>query len=160
MRGLGRRNEYPVVILLARGAILCNSNFYCNVFVLKQEEQEVKRGLKRKFYDATPMLGLQEDDRLSSCALPRSKSGTGMQLHQCSCGHFHIRSNGTSYHLSVLCPVSFHPGEIYCTTYASVWCSLSMLRLAYSPKSDALYWMIWIGLSSFITGLLPQDMLS
>ena len=32
--------------------------------------------------------------------------------------------------------------------------------LAYSPKSDALYRMIWIGLSSFITGLLPQDMLS
>ena len=31
--------------------------------------------------------------------------------------------------------------------------------LAYSPKSDALYRMIWIGLSSFITGLLPQDML-
>ena len=77
MRGLGRRNEYPVVILLARGAILCNSNFYCNVFVLKQEEQEVKRGLKRKFYDATPILGLQEDDQRSSRAWQQVRLSRG-----------------------------------------------------------------------------------
>ena len=101
MRGLGRRNEYPVVILLARGAILCNSNFYCNVFVLKQEEQEVKRGLKRKFYDATPILGLQEDAANTTC--------DHWPLAPYQPCHF----------------VSFLPGE-YIVQPTPVWCSLSM----------------------------------
>ena len=48
--------------------------------------------------------------------MPRSKSGTGVHLHQYSCGQFYIRSRGSSLHSPVFCSVSFLPGEIYCTT--------------------------------------------
>ena len=46
-----------------------------------------------------------------------------------SFGQYHIRSSGSSHNLPVSCLILFHPGWIYSsTTYAYVWCSLSLLR--------------------------------
>ena len=120
MRGLSRRKENLVVILLARGAMLFNSNFYCNVFVLKQEEQEVERGLKRNLTTQPPCLGLQEDDRWSSCAkqeVRHQRRSTVTRQAPCV-----IIGFGPHANLSL---VLFLPGELYSTTYAYVWCSLS-----------------------------------
>ena len=127
MRGLSRSKERLVVILLARGAILSNSNFYCDVFVLRQEEKEVEKGLKRKFYDATPMLGLQEeDDQLSSCAAQQVRHRRAPPPVLVWTVPYPVQRD--LFTLPSLLPVSFLPGEIYGTAYAYVWCSLSPFR--------------------------------
>ena len=67
------------------------------------------------------MLGLQEeDDRLSSCAAQQVRRARVDSSISCP--------KGTSVHSPVSCSVSFLPGEIYGTTYAYVWCSLSPFR--------------------------------
>ena len=48
--------------------------------VLKQEDQGGQKGSKRKFYDATPILGLQEDDQRSSCAWQQVRLSRGKHL--------------------------------------------------------------------------------
>ena len=82
--------------------------------------------LKKGFPAQPPCLGLQEDDRRRSCA-------TQQVRHRCTLPPVLMWSvpypvQWDLISLAIPSLVSFHPGEIHYTTYACVWCSLSMLR--------------------------------